>query len=84
LPQQLSIADDTAIASIVSLVDNRRLVRVLERVTINTVVTRVQLPLYKPRIVAVFKTASVRGLEVALPREQLSCEARPERVRVFD
>lgn len=51
---------------------------------IDAIVTRIQLPLDEPGIIAVFKTASMRGLEIALPREQLSCEATPEGVRVLD
>jgi len=84
LAEKLSVGDDAAIASIVCLVDNGRLVWVLESVTVNAVVAGIQSTFKEPRIIAALKATSVYGLEVAFPREQFARETSPELVGLCD
>ena len=80
LAQELAVRDLAALIDLVSLVDDGRLVRVLESVAIHTVVGCVQATLDKPCIVAVLEGAAVHSLEVSLPREQVASHATPELV----
>lgn len=73
LAEKLSICDNAAIGSIVGLVDDSRLIRVLESVAINTVEAGIQFTLDEPRIVAILEATSVDSLEVTFPREQFAC-----------
>jgi hypothetical protein len=84
LAEQLAIGQVASLTRLVGLVDDGDLVGVLEGVTVDTVVRRVELALKEPSIVAVQKTAAVDGLEVFRPREQLASFCAPELVRLCD
>lgn len=84
LAEELSIGDDAAVTRIVCLVDNSRLIWVLERVAINAVVAGIQPALKEPRVVAALEATSVYCLEIAVPREQFARETTPELLGLCD
>ena len=84
LPQELAVGDGAALVRLVGLVDDGGLVGVPEGVPVDAVVRGIEAPLEEPGVVAMLEGARTDGLEVALPREQISCESRPEDVGLSD
>lgn len=84
LAEQLAVCDGAAIALIVGLIDDGRLVGVLKRVAVHAVEAGVQAALREPRIVAVLEAAGVHRLEIALPRKQLAGHTAPELLGLLD
>jgi hypothetical protein len=78
LAEKLSVGDDATITCIVCLVDDGGFVRIFERVTVDAVVAGVQPAFEKPGIVTSFEAASVYGLKIAIPREQLARKTSPK------
>jgi hypothetical protein len=82
--EELAISKGTTIFRLVCLIDNSWLVGVLDRVTINTVVRRIELTLQEPRVVSVLECAAVDSLEVCLPGKEFSSVLSPELVGFGD
>ena len=67
LAQKLGVGDCPALALLVGLVDDRCLVWVLRRMSIDAVVRCIQSAFGEPRIITAGESAAVYGLEVSLP-----------------
>jgi hypothetical protein len=72
LAEELAVCDDAAIARVVGLVDDGRLVGVLEGMAVDAVVAGIQSALEEPRNIAMLKRARLYRLEIAFPREQFA------------
>jgi hypothetical protein len=84
LSKQVAIGQRAAIFALVGLVDNGRLVGVLDCVAVNAVIGGIQLSLHKPCVVAMSKATGVHGMEIPLPCQELTSHFAPEFIGLRD
>lgn len=82
--QELAVGDGPALAGLVGFVVDGWLVGVLECVSVDAVVGRVQLALQEPSGVSVLQRAGFDGLEITVPCKQLACHLTPELFWLFN